>query len=110
MMLAGAGYATDKSKVSEANEVGRDAVQDLVTILDYFDDAGREIKVTELPASKKEFIIKAFTSARDKVGEGERETERGREGGREGEPGGREGGREGEREREGEGGRERAAP
>ena len=68
MMLVGAGYATDKSKVSEANEVGRDAVQDLVTILDYFDDAGREIKVTELPASKREFIIKAFTSARDKVG------------------------------------------
>lgn len=53
--------------MSEANEVGRDAVQDLVTILDYFDDAGREIKVSDLPASKKEFILKAFTSARDKV-------------------------------------------
>ena len=38
-----------------------------MAILDYFDDAGREIKVSELPASKKEFILKAFTSARDKV-------------------------------------------
>jgi len=39
----------------------------LVAILDYFDDAGREIKVSELPAAKKEFILKAFASARDKV-------------------------------------------
>jgi len=67
VIVKASGFATDKSKVSEANEVGRDAVQDLVAILDYFDDAGREIKVSELPASKKEFILKAFTSARDKL-------------------------------------------
>jgi hypothetical protein len=35
--------------VSDANEAGKAAVQDLMVILDYFDETDKEIKVTDLP-------------------------------------------------------------
>jgi len=56
-----------QNKISEVNEKGRAAVEDLQSILDYFDE--RQMKVTEMSEDKKEFIVKALTAARSKFDE-----------------------------------------
>ena len=61
------GGATDASKVSDANEVGKAAIADLQMVLDYFDEVDREVKVSDLPKDKKNFILKAFANCRDKL-------------------------------------------
>jgi len=67
VIVKASAFTSDPSKVSEANEKGRAAVQDLTVILDYFDEQDREVKVSELGKEKKDFILKALTSARDKL-------------------------------------------
>lgn len=69
VVVKASAYATDPNKVSEANEKGKAAVQDLIFILDYFDEADREVKVSDLPKEKREFILKALDSARSKFDE-----------------------------------------
>jgi len=70
VIIKASAFTTDPTKVSEANEKGKAAVQDLTVILDYFDEqasAGKEVKVSELSKDKQKFILKALTSARDKL-------------------------------------------
>ncbi|EKX45360.1 hypothetical protein GUITHDRAFT_108628 [Guillardia theta CCMP2712] len=55
------------NQINDCSQIGREAVQDLQTILDYFDEQPRELKVSELSADKKEFVIKALTSCRQKL-------------------------------------------
>jgi len=54
-------------KISEVNEKGRDAVEDLQSILDYFDE--RTMKVNELSDDKRQFVVRALSSARSKLDE-----------------------------------------
>jgi len=69
VVVKASAYATDPNKVSEANEKGKAAVQDLLVILDYFDEVDQEVKVTDLPKEKREFILKALDAARGKFDE-----------------------------------------
>mmetsp|Transcript_41091 Transcript_41091/g.84059 ORF Transcript_41091/g.84059 Transcript_41091/m.84059 type:complete len:119 (+) Transcript_41091:3-359(+) len=55
-----------QNKVNEVNEKGRAAVEDLQSILDYFDERSDSLKATELSQDKKDFILKALNSARQK--------------------------------------------
>merc|ERR1712216_447010 len=69
VVVKASAYATDPNKVSEADEKGKAAVQDLLVILDYFDEVDQEVKVTDLPKEKREFILKALDAARGKFDE-----------------------------------------
>mmetsp|Transcript_61597 Transcript_61597/g.151619 ORF Transcript_61597/g.151619 Transcript_61597/m.151619 type:complete len:294 (+) Transcript_61597:37-918(+) len=53
------------NKISEANEMGRDAIEDLQTILNYFDESS--MKVSDLSEDKKKFVTKALTASRQKL-------------------------------------------
>jgi len=62
---ASASAAPDK--IQEAATVGKDAIGDLLTLIEYFDQQTTDnLKVTDLSKDKKEFISKALTSSRQK--------------------------------------------
>lgn len=66
--ITAASYLDDTSTKVEAGQVGQTAVQNLYTILEYFDSSDvQNLKVTNLDATKQEIVVKGLLATRNNI-------------------------------------------